>query len=213
MMSRGIRLLPIVAALGLIVFRFDIRTHKFVIGFLIFILLSGAAAFFYEKAIFREFTLIFAFIGYILLGFTVIRNLNRLKSGWLLGIYFCATVLLMAYFLYELTEMSRSEYVNHLNYLLLNLSNLGLVFILASALLFVHQNPNKISMLFLGFAIVFILSELMRGASYYYDSRVDLFFYGCRILFVLALAMLVYCCGLVDAAHKNKVPRSEVIED
>ncbi|MEZ4874653.1 MAG: hypothetical protein R2793_04215 [Flavobacteriaceae bacterium] len=155
-------------------------------------------ALFFERPIFGILTLFFSGIAYTLAGFSATRQLSKIKASWFLRIYFFITLLVIGYFLFELTQLSKSQYTSYVQFVLFNVVNLALIFMLASALLLVHQNPTQIAMVFLAFVFVFILSEITRAASYYSETRVDLFIYGSKILYVLALALLINCCGLIE---------------
>ncbi len=205
MTNRGIRLFPNIVALGIILIWFKSKTNRFVIAFLICLLISASFAFFYETAVFRELTLLFNLLGYVLLGFAVIPKFSKIKASWFLGIYFVICLMFWAYTLYQFTEISREQLASNFHYILMNLNNLGLIFMLSSALLFVHQKPSKIAMTFLGFVFVYILSEIARGASYYSPRRVELFFYGCRILYALAMAWVVYCYALMNDLEQDSI--------
>jgi uncharacterized membrane protein len=204
MINRGIRLFPNVVALGVLLIWFKPKTNPFILAFLACLLISDCLAFYYEKPILKELTLFFNLLAYILLGFAVIPKFSKIKAGWFLGIYFLICLVFWAYTLFQLIEISRDQIANSSEYILMNLNSLGLIFILSSALLYVHQNPSKIAMTFLGFVFVYILSELARGASYYSPTRIDMFFYGCRILYALAMALAVYSYALMNDSEKEK---------
>ncbi|MEL6810350.1 MAG: hypothetical protein AAFP76_03325 [Bacteroidota bacterium] len=213
--NRIIRVIPLAFAIVIILLGFRNKSHKYVIAFLLGHLLSGLFAIKYESPIYRELTIIFGLLGNLALGLSVIPKFNKIKTNWFLGIYFVICLVLAIYTLYGVTEISRVQLANNFHFILMNLGYLSLLFILTSAMLFVHQKPNKISMLLLGFVMVFALSELARGASYYSNTRVEVFFYGCRILYVLSLAILINCCGVLDDFEEREmmIPEVESLKD
>ncbi|MCB0456134.1 MAG: hypothetical protein KDC91_00190 [Flavobacteriaceae bacterium] len=202
--NRILWILPNAAAIGIIYFLFTPKIHRFPLLFLWLLLVSSSLALKFEQFIFGVLTLVFSGTAYLVVGFSAIKQLSKIKANWFLGIYFIITLLVLGYFLFELVQISKDQYTGFLQFILFNIANLALIFMLASALLLVHQNPTKIAMVFLGFAFVFILSEIVRAASYYSETRINLFIYGSRVLYVFALALLLNCCQLIEAEERQK---------
>ena len=203
--NRVLRVIPNVFALGFVYFAFTPKVHKYPLYFLIALLISAILSFFFENQIFGLLTLVFAFIAYCIVGFAAIKQLSKIKANWFLRIYFIITLIVLGYFLFEVTQIGKDQYSSYLQFILFNINNLALIFMLASALLLVHQNPTQIAMVFLGFVVVLILSEVLRAASYYSPEKVNVFFYGCRVLYVLALALLINCCGLIEKQFLKQI--------
>ncbi|MEZ4858312.1 MAG: hypothetical protein R2781_05835 [Flavobacteriaceae bacterium] len=198
MVNRTMRLLPNLAAIGILYFAYTPKIHKDSLQFLFFLLASAITAFFYENPIFGILTLVFSTIAYSIVGISAIKQLSKLKASWFLRVYFFITLLVLGYFLFELTQLSKDQYDSYLQFILFNIGNLAIIFMLAGALLLVHQNPNQVAMVFLAFVIILILSEISRAASYYSKTSVALFIYGSKVLYILALTLLINCCGLIE---------------
>ena len=199
MINRAIRLLPNLVAFYIIYTVYKNTSHKYILIFLFCIFISSICAFFYERPIFTVLSLSFNFLGYLSLGLALIPKLSKIKAGWFLKVYFFIALGFIAYTLIDLNQLSK-PYLESIPYILMNLNSLGLVFILGSSLLFVHQSPNSISLLFLLAVIIFILSEITRAVNYYSVEKVYLFFYACRFFYILSLSFIIYCCGLVEVS-------------
>lgn len=192
MVNRAIRLVPNLGALIYLIASRNTKSSIFLNLFLICQLLSAVVAFYYEISWLRETMLFLSFASYLLLGFAGLQEINRLKANWFLALYFVIGISITAYLLYELTEFSRQRFEEETVYIFMLVNNLGLLFMLISALLYVNEKPFKPAMIFLGIVVIFILSEITRAASYYSEERIELFFYGCRILYVLSLTFLLW---------------------
>ena len=112
--------------------------------------------------------------------------------------------------MFKLTQLSIEKYVIFFQNALFYLISMALIFMLAGALLLVHQTPTRPAMFFLGFTLFYIFSEIFRAVSYYSDTKIDFFFYGCRFLYVLSLTLLIYYCGSLERVQSSSGSLSQL---
>jgi hypothetical protein len=205
--NRMNRLAPNIAALLILIFSLKIKPNKYILGFLFLILFSSIAAFGYEIFFLRELTIVFNFVGYFTLGYSVIPKISSLKANLFLKLYFFIALLVIVYLLSQLLYINKERYDSTLDYILFIISNISFVFAIATAILYVHYSPNKKSILFFIIVIVFIFSEIARFALYYSEEYFEFLYYSCRLLYVLGLSLLLYYCG-----NKNEVSSSIISE-
>ena len=196
MMNRAIRLIPNLAAIIILIYSYKLNSNKYILGFLVLLLLSAIASFDYENMLLRRATIIFSFLAYLVLGFSILPKVGKLKTNWFLSVYFIIALLVAIYLFSQLLDISKAAFEGKIEYMLFMLNSIGFIFVIASAMLYIHHSPNKRAMLFLLIVMVFILSEMTRFALYYSDVYIDFFYYSCRFFYVLGLALVIYYCGL-----------------
>jgi hypothetical protein len=197
MVNRSLRLIPNLAAI-IIIYWFKEKRNKYIVGFLILLLLSALVSFGYENIILRRLTIVLTFFAYLVLGFSIIPKIEKLMTSWYLSAYFIVVLLVTIYLLSVLLDVNKTKFDNTIDYYLFMFNIIAFVFALASAILYVHHSPTKNAMIFFLTVVVLILSEMTRFALYYSDLYIDFFYYSCRFLYVLGLSLLIFYCGLKE---------------
>jgi len=203
--NRGIRVVPNIAAVIIIFTSVKISNNIYIFYFLLLLFLSSITSFGYTKFIFRELTIIFNFLAYVALGYSIIPKLKSIKTNWFLSFYFFIAFCVTLYLFNQLLDIKKDKLVDTLNYILMNLNILGFVFVIASSSLYLNHSLSKKSMLFFVIGLIFILSEITRFALYYSDAYVDLFYYSSRFLYILGLSLLIFYCKYknIHTTHSN----------
>ena len=143
MINRGIRLIPNVLALVWLLSSKRFRRSIYFILFLSCQLVAAIIAFYYEISWLRETMLILSFASYLMLGFVGLQEIDRIKTNWFLSVFFVLGIAITGYLLFELTAFSKQRFEEEAIFIIMLINNLGLLFMLISALLFVNEKPGQ----------------------------------------------------------------------
>lgn len=160
--------------------------------FLAFYGTSSVLTMWYENNLMATLSMGLNVLSFIVLIRALLPKISFIKINSFLIISFAVMILINGFLSYHFITMFKGMTLSNTHFAFVILNTLGIVLVSFLGLLYNHKYSTKSSIIFVGFILLLLFSEVFRGIAYYEMAYGDYSAHIARGLLILSMALLMH---------------------